>query len=214
MKATQLLHPDEGAERILSLISQADEREEAEGRVWYLAAHDSIREICRNGPRRGGDRVTTRRACAVTAALSPGSRWERNLSDLSAMLQWAADGFSPLRRPAFGTYNANVLKAKMVCVDEAGERWLRGPKVTAFAKCLSQPLSRHGAVCVDRHAIRAYQGQWLADDKHGQVRISPKMYETVAQGYRTAAEMKGWRPMEMQAVAWVVIKRLTSTTAL
>lgn len=240
MKAAELLHPDDGAERILSVVASATRLEVDQGKAWY---HNANQVCCDLADRFD---ISVERAACIVAVLSPATAWERNKHDAEMLCTHYFAGRSTA--PNTSGYRKNTEKAWSIISMPWGmdsglaeqftntlqvQRWsetqprrwatvtigakwsiwdfVGGPKVTAFAQLLADP-DGSDAVCIDRHAIRAYQGGYEADSDHGEVNISRSMYNKVAQGYRIAAPMKGWKASTMQAVAWVTMRRLLGET--
>lgn len=209
MRTAELLDIQSGTERLLSVMALATKRETIEGRTWYLKAYNWLSDLAESF-----DVEIERMACCV-AALSPGNAWPRNQVDATQILEWASTQRGAEyweNAPTVGTYKINRNKA-LACLLLPTDPFdaIRGRKVTAFAQCLADPLGigyGHDAVCIDRHAIRAYQGTWRQDNEHGSIAITSAMYDQVADGYRAGALACAILPMEFQATVWLVMKRL------
>lgn len=194
--------PSRRINRNLSAVwSLATPDEVAHGVRWYREANATARELA--------DRcgATLAQAVGVIAAISPGSRWEKNLEDAEALL--AAYAYAePL--PMVGTYGRrNVLKAQAILRGAAPLDVLGGFKVRAFYANILSP-DTPGPVTVDRHARgAAYQ---LRGDAAAEVR-SDAEYRYLADHFARGARRVGLLPHEYQATLWVTWRRLGASTA-
>ena len=171
--------------RVLAMARKAPEGAEQ----WYWAA----RAECAKMAQRHG--VSLSSVVGIVAALSPGCTWARNLDD-SARLLAHGDATS-----GFGTYGANVKKARRILNGEKSLKVLGGQKVTNFYMCIMRPWSRI-PVCVDRHAMTTVLGRRLTA-KERSAMAKPAQYRRLETVYREAAAIAGVRPSEIQAAAWV-----------
>lgn len=180
---------------ILAVIAEATPEEYEEGFGWYEAAHTFAQGL--------SDRyhLPARQAAAIIAALSPQVSWERNLV--------LADTFCRTAE-CTGQTGANKDKARRLYEGEAPETVLRTPtsphsgqKVRAFFDNIADP--RHSeAVTIDRHAVAIALGRTMQDSERGRVLSRRGVYENVAQEYREAAALLNLRPLQAQAIAWIV----------
>jgi len=189
--------PSRRINRNLSAVwSLATPDEVAHGIRWYREANSTARELAE----RYG--VTLPQAVGVIAAISPGSRWEKNLEDAEALL--AAYVYAePL--PAVGTYGRrNVEKARAILRGGDPLEILGGLKVRAFYANILNP-DTPGPVTVDRHARgAAYQ---LRGDAAAEIR-SDAEYRYLADHFARGARKVGLLPHEYQATLWVTWRRL------
>lgn len=172
--------------------------ERTEGRLWYSAARSSVKTISAHTG------YSLRITCAVTAALSPNSRWMQNLADVKNLLDTVTyrDGPSSFDELRVTTYSANKLKAW--CIAETGDvSYLQGPKVTAFYYNL---LGDDGRVTLDSHAFNAYMGKRVVGAKTGK-KIGKKAHAAATQAFERAAAHHGESASAFQAIIWLVWKR-------
>lgn len=177
------------ARHITYVWGQATETEREEGLTWYRSAHRLARALCPEDVSRGA---------AVIAALSPLAQWERNME----LAVKAFDGrhLSCLSR--------NAVKAQRIVAGEDPGDVLKGDKVRAFWKAITDP-DDPDSVVVDRHAVEIAVGKVMTDDERDKY-LEPKGgYAALCERYRLAAELIGGvSPVDVQAVTWVVWRRL------
>jgi hypothetical protein len=175
---------------VLEVYRQATEQEHADGLSWYPRAHQIMIEWAEHY----GYSIAT--AACVTAALSPQLQWERNLILADDVLAGRAASIGGVLRSNWG-------KAERVRDERIGsllEVFPGGPKVNSFAANLAGDYS---IVTVDAHAAQAA----LADVLF--VKGLPwAPYACIAAAYRAAAKHAGIEPAHLQAVTWLVWKRL------
>jgi len=181
------------ARNIASVLAQATDCERSEGLRWYQDAHDkSIADV-------SNDPVV---AAGVVAALSPGLRWERNIP---AAARVAARPEKPDLMGLGVRWWDGVRKAVRILAGESPETVLRGNKVRAFYRCILNPCDDF-AVCVDGHAYSIWHGKRTTLDETPN--LTDERYETIAAAYRKVAKEVGLLPMQVQAITWVVWRRL------
>lgn len=177
---------------LMQVWRQATPAERKRWRGWYVRAH----RWCKRVSRRTHTPLYV--VVGVLAALSPGTRWERNKRETLAILYGKDSNFT--------TYPRNVEKA-LAIKGAASElevlRLLRphktsGMKVHAFYSNIMHPLTV-GPVTIDRHAISIVLGRPLTKSD-GQ--LTPLQYERIAEVYRLAAEWLGMKPQQVQAITW------------
>ena len=178
---------------IMAVYEQATEQEHRAGKCWYQSAHNACRMLSTvHG-------ISLQQACGITAALSPGLRWERNLEAAECVIaELPLDGIG-IR------WYANVRKAWRILNGETSEVVLGGNKVRAFYDNLVQP-KRSLSVCIDGHAWAIANGKRvsLLQVPH----IGRRAYNRLSGSYSTVAKRVGLRPCELQAVVWIVWRRL------
>lgn len=186
---------------IAKVLSLATEDERVQGRHWYEDAFSiAVTYAARYG-------VTQVQAVGVIAAISPGSEWSLNIRNAATLLDSHAKGEV---LPLVGSYGwRNVRKCEKILAT----KWhhsevrdiLKGPKVSAF---FSNILGiDDDSVTIDRHAKAAAMGRRLKDDE---TTVTAKQYREIAAAYRNVAKHEGLEPKQLQAIVWVVWKRLLS----
>lgn len=187
---------------IIGVYSLATQDEIEEGKAWYANARRECQELADNL----GYPLAV--VAGVVAALSPNNRWQRNLRDAEALLRGYRDGVD-VREVKVSTYHAMRQKAWDICDeyvryvrDVSIAQILNGPKITAFYKCI---LGHEDAVCIDGHAYNIAQG-----NRKGLkgLNVSAKDMRETASQYVSAAEEVGLKPYELQAITWVVWRRI------
>ena len=139
------------------------------------------------------------------AALSPNNRVDQNWLDaqnvcIAATLYDAEHAFDQIR---VSTFYANKVKAFRIALGETNV--LSGPKVSAFAENLAGDTRK---VTIDRHAFNVACGAEYIVDKRGP-KITEKRRRRAASAYRVVAKRAGLEPSELQAITWLVWKRVT-----
>jgi thermostable 8-oxoguanine DNA glycosylase len=136
--------------------------------------------------------------CGVTAALSPSNKWERNVKDVFNLLTLE-------KLPKVATYGRNLLVALKILKWGRVDGILSGNKVVSFYDNLLREDSTE--VTVDRHVWNAYMGERQIISESGP-RLTERRYVDCSNAYREAAGMFGIKPYQMQAITWLVWRRL------
>ena len=183
---------------LLTIFEQATPQEVFEGMAWYDEAHELARSISDQFG------VSLDVVAGVIAALSPRSKWERNITDGKNILTAYVTGEDPAAVPVT-TFNRN--KARAIEILEAGTRHgaLSGPKVCAFADNIEDPDG--DIVTVDSHAYNAWAGERVIVNGTGPT-ITPKRFRECAADYRKLAIVYGISPPQAQAIVWLAWKRI------
>lgn len=174
---------------ILDVYNQASPLDIASGLRWY----GSAKLECKNLARRNG--IGIDKAIGIVAALSPRVNWGRNVIAAQNLIRGI---------PGEG-FGANKVKAHKILEGSDPSDILRGDKVTSFYSNISRP-STSTSVTIDRWAIRVTMGA-----EHWSSKVNTptaKQYLQLGNEYREAAALVGLKPLELQAITWVTIKRL------
>ena len=143
---------------LLTVLEQATPQEAIEGMGWYEQAHELA---CALASRYG---LSLHVVAGVIAALSPRSRWERNVVDAVSLIAVYTVGEDPMAVPVT-TFNRN--KECAIRILGAGTRHgvLSGPKVCAFADNIENPSG--DPITVDSHAYNAWIGHRAISSGNG-----------------------------------------------
>lgn len=185
-----------GINNILSVYNLATEEDIAAGKAWYREA----RLFCRNAARQYG--VTLDVTIAVLSALSPRNKWTNNLKDVHTVLAACKAGLGP-ECVKVGTFTRNKEKAFAIVRDNKPSLARTSNKTAAFFDNIRNPNSHE--VTVDIWAFGIFFG-FRAEPSS----MTDKQYETIASAYRIAAKRLGLKPYELQAITWVVFRKLTA----
>lgn len=178
------------SEYVMQWWDKANDEQRRAGLHWYWKAHYLAQKMALSS----GHSLDT--AVGIIAALSPGTKWERNLLEAEALLHG--------RPITHTTYTPNVVKAKAIKLGNHPSKVLGGPKVTAFYKLIMDP-SDSNTVCIDRHAVRTCtKYKWKSDVEASQ--WLRKGYDSCANAYRNVAKKLGLLPWQVQAVTWEVFR--------
>ena len=163
-----------------------------EGLAWYRVAREAILDLA------AAHGVSPAVAVLIVAALSPQCKWEDNLAVAEQIF-----ARKPKVRSFGGCLKANILKAQDILRESAttlDAHFREAPKVRAFAANLGGNLD---AVTVDTHAGQA---AWADPLHNGKWTLA--QYRVIASVYQKLALEVGLQPAALQAVVWVVWKRL------
>lgn len=185
-----------GLNNILKVYNLATEEDIEAGKAWYREA----RLFCRSAARMYG--VSLDVAIAVLSALSPRNKWSNNLKDVHTVLAACKAGLGP-ECVKVGTFGRNKEKAFQIVRENKPSLARTSNKTAAFFDNIRNPESHD--VTVDIHAYSIFFG-FRAEPPS----ITDKQYDTMVSAYRLAAKRVGIKPYEMQAITWVVWRRLTA----
>lgn len=186
---------DSPTENILRILDLATWEERDAGLRWYNDAQSLANTLVHTPDHRPG--VTVEQAAAVIAALSPLTPWERN-KELAIR--------AVVDHRATGTLGNSVKAANRILAGEDIRTVLKSDKVWNFYLSI---MGSADAVCVDRHAIEIYMGKRYADGDRP--KVTPKVYAAAADAYREASAETSYYPTEVQAITWLVWRRIHLT---
>lgn len=188
---------DAALERIRAVYGQATDQEVRAGLLWYECARMEAETLAQ------AHGVTVRTAVGIVAALSPGCPWDRNIP-LAATMLATGDCAHP--------YGDAIRKARRILNGEDPTHVLKGRKVRSFYHNILYPATSQ-AVTIDRHALAIVtateQGKRGASVIDYKWLKRPGAYQMVAACYRTVARELDMLPSELQAITWLVWRRLT-----
>lgn len=173
-----------------TVLAQATDTEQSDGLAWYLDAYALAYEISGGQPCIGA---------GIIAALSPATPWHENV----AGARYVAATGEPWHIQS-ALFNARAIDCRKG--DQGPLTILRGPKVRAFYRNVSDPL-RVGPVVIDRHAFSILIGRPLAEsalkalDRRG-------IRQWAAAIYRAVARDEMLLPQELQAIVWLAWRRI------
>lgn len=179
---------------ILDVLAKATDCEREAGSKWYEQANADARSLP----------VPLDVAAGIIAALSPGLRWEVNVEAARRVIAGESLAGLGVR------WSRNVNKAKAILAGRSPNDVLKGNKVRAFFACILCPTQCQ-SVCVDGHAFAIWKGKRIALDKTPPIRN--RMYQKISNDYAKAAATAGLIPHQLQAIVWVVWRRLHVKTA-
>jgi hypothetical protein len=179
---------------IRDTYSRATADELQRGSSWYLEANQYAERLGEKYSL-GIDVVS-----AVIAALSPNNSWEVNKRDADRLIgQWRGKK----RVKGIASFRTNIKKA-LAILRTGDTSYLHGIKVTAFADNIARP-KLSDKVTVDRHIWGVLTGKrYRPLEVPG---VTPARVKVATEAYQKAARELGVRPLELQAVTWLVRKR-------
>jgi hypothetical protein len=180
---------------ILKVYSLATPEELIAGASWYQDANTLAHFLVHTPDHRPG--VSVYQAAGVIAALSPLIPWERNKE---LVIRAIVD------HKASGTLGNSVTAANRILAGEDALDVLKSDKVRNFYLSI---LGDSTAVCIDRHAWEVFEGKRYADKDRPSV--TKKRYKEAADAYREAATSTGESATALQAITWLVWRRIHLT---
>lgn len=185
------------AQNILSIYFQATPQEISTGKNWYVDAYMYLIHLHKMTKYK----YSLAQLAYATSALSPRCSWTNNKRFIKELL-------------------LNIEPKCMKTSVEKAKRILSLPKETAsveFKAILGNGLktqnfainlmSNTEFVTVDTHAANCALG--FIDNKQAKkIMSSPALYNQIADAYVEAGDLLGFSPCEIQAICWVVWRRL------
>ena len=184
---------DEHVAALAHWYGRADENVKAEGRAWYDASREIVRELA------APHHLPHDMVAASLAALSPMTRWTANVAGTIRLLHAYEHHLSRAPRNCTLFYK-NAAKAWAIL--HGGNPWDlfdRSPKVFAFWRNL---CGDEQAVTVDTWMLRA-----VGEDVAASGGAKPAMVNRVSAAVRECAWKYGETPASFQAIVWVQIRR-------
>ena len=182
---------------ILSFYSLASLQELKDGREWYTEANEFAKQLANRF------NITIQQVAGVIAATSPQTAWDVNKTFAVSFL---------LRPAKFSKKSACQLekcKAILKTTDEGEIYNLQGEgahKTKRFYLNILHPELNF--VTVDRHAWAICVQDPANVFAPERCKVTKLQYEFLEQCYIEAANQVGLRPSELQAVTWLVYRRL------
>jgi hypothetical protein len=175
-------------------LSNEDER--VAGKVWYQEAHNEAMAMHAEYPQ-----YSLAQIVACISALSPVTRWEKNIEDTWQLLSLG-------KKAIVTTYGGQKEKALSILADDkdiVGKLGTAAFKTRSFYFNILNP-DVNGPVTLDRHAICVSLGLWDA----GSHTLSERKYRLIEVAYQSVAGKVGIKSHELQAILWLTYKRLVS----
>lgn len=181
--------------RIEKYLSAATPSEFKKGLAWYSDA----RALCVELSHRY--HVTLQQVAQVISVLSPQKKWETNKLEVRALFAEHFDGVT-----ATVNYFATKKQLKECRDIIKGTFAIPSKRIKTFS--FADNIASKGSVevTIDRHALRvAY------DDKSAKIdKVSPVQYREAREAYNIVADRHGLKGYEVQAITWVVYKRIVN----
>ena len=198
MNRTIAKHNDREIIRNLqSWIDIATRKQMREGKAWYKEAQQFTRYLSKT------HKVDRYIVAAVTSALSPNNKWERNKFDANSLIYAFMTGRS-IDSFKVCTYNANKRKAWAIMTDGA-EIAAKSPKTHAFAMNIGRLSEKH--VTIDKWHIRACLCKPSEDIVDTAESVTSAQYRRIEAITARLAEENKLKAYQLQAVIWVAIKQ-------
>lgn len=181
--------------RINKYLDGATKHEFKDGLNWYNNARSLCIELSIKYD------VSLFQVAQVISVLSPQKKWGTNKIETIALFN---EVFNSVK-PSFG-YFATKQQLKECKAIIRGEFTIprKRIKTYSFADNIANKDSKE--VTIDRHALRvAYADESAKIDK-----VSPVQYREAREAYRIVADKQGLNAYEVQAITWVVYKRIVN----
>jgi hypothetical protein len=181
--------------RIVKYMDVATVLETKQGMSWYHDARMLCVELSSVYP------VTLSQVSQCISVLSPQKKWETNKLEVVALFNQVFNGV----KPTFGFFatHKQVQECKDIIKGKFAIPYKR-TKTYSFADNIASQDSDE--VTIDRHALRvAYDSQDASIDK-----VSPVQYREARAAYKIVADSIGLKAFEVQAITWVVYKRVVN----
>jgi hypothetical protein len=186
---------------ILKVFRLATDGEVHHGTTWYgVAQYEATNIAYAHG-------LPIRIVVGVIAALSPNNKWERNVSNAAEMIAvFLRGGTVEMCKPS--TYLTMRDKAwsileQMPADDAAVIKVLNGQKIISFFR----NIMGHDTCTVDGHAFNIANGKRIGLTEP-EVNITKGQYKELQDAYKRAGKLVGLKAFEIQAITWVVWKRI------
>jgi hypothetical protein len=184
-------------QNLIDRYNSANKKTRLDGRVWYYEAQSFCQDISKRY------KVDSYIVAAVTAILSPRSRWERNKQDAEAMIKAFV---SNKGIDSFTVCNTHTNKAKAWGVLEGGVQIsAKSPKTHSFAMNVGLLSPDH--ITIDSWHIRAcltQPGEGVVDTVDT---ITEKQYRRVEAITAKLAGKRRMKGYQFQAIVWLAIKQ-------
>lgn len=181
--------------RIKKYMDLATSAEIEQGIEWYHQARVLCVELSKQY------NVSLSQVAQVISVLSPQKKWETNKAEVIALFNEVYNDI----KPSFNYFatKQQLKECKAIILGEFAIPYKR-TKTYSFADNIADKHSIE--VTVDRHALRvAY------DDKSAKIdKVSPKQYREARGAYRIVADSYGMEAYKIQAITWVVYKRIVN----
>lgn len=182
---------------IRNVLGQASPVEITEGRAAYELYNKTLQEIAQTFE------LSLSRVAGAFSALSPNSDYQGNLRSLLTLCMGFKGGMQEADCTV-STYNTNRAKAWRLLQGEDFNTVYKGLKVRSFYRNLIEP-DHPRAITIDGHMVNVFRGEVHVMSNSG---ITPRQYEHIAGNYRLIARQQGLLPCQLQAILWLVWKRL------
>ena len=192
-------------DNIIKIYKLATPEEKRDGIVWYANAYSDCNRIAIDLS------VPVHIVTGVVAALSPNNKWDRNVTNARELIQAFVNG-DGMDSVKVSTYHTMKKKAWSILEDMPDHEGvivlLNGQKIVSFYR----NIMGDDTCTVDGHAKNIYYGErhGLTADKSN---VGKKEYKTISDAYvkagkRVRVNGRSLKAFEIQAITWVVWRRI------
>ncbi len=186
---------NDATKRIETHVGRATPQELHEGMLWYSDAMSFAQTLS------NAFDITKVMAAGIISALSPNNKWERNKVDAWNLCEAYAKGLS-LDDFKVCTYNSNKVRAWSI---RSGETKITKESRKTYAFALNVGDRDESVVTLDKWMARAFLTTSLKPKKTLES-FTPKQYDRLESHFVSVAKRLGYKPYELQAIVWVVMR--------
>jgi len=191
-------------DNILSIYNLATPEEIEHGVTWYAKAYCESMKISEDL------NIPIHIVVGVVAALSPNNKWDRNIENARTLCEAyiKGDSIDSFKVSTYGKMKEKAWSILDAMPDyEETKRILNGQKIV----CFFENIMGENTCTVDGHAYNIYHAKRVG--LTGSISIGKKEYQTIQKAYQTAGMVtsinnKPLKAYEMQAITWVVWRRI------
>ena len=189
---------------IIAIYNLATPEEIEHGVTWYATAYCESLKIAEELD------IPVHIVVGVVAALSPNNKWDRNIINARDLCAAYVNGDS-IESFKVSTYGKMKQKAWSIMESmpdyETTKSILNGQKIV----CFFENIMGENTCTVDGHAYNIYHAE--RQGLTGSISIGKKEYALIQEAYQTAGMLtsingKHLKAYEMQAITWVVWRRI------
>jgi hypothetical protein len=181
--------------RINKYMSVATSEEYKKGLNWYKDA----RELCLILSAKYGN--TLIQVAQVISVLSPQKKWATNKKEVVSLYSEVFDRLKP--NFSYFATKKQIEECKQIM---KGEFSIPPKRIKTYSFADNIANSASSEVTIDRHALRvAYDDKTSSIDK-----VTLKQYREARESYRFIANQYGLEAYEVQAITWLVYKRIVN----
>src|SRR5210317_1417314 len=190
---------------IIAVYKMATPDEIKQGIAWYLNATSDCKNIADRL------RLPLHIVIGVVSALSPNNKWKRNIVNADELCTAFING-QDMDSIKVSTYHKMKQKAwsilRLMPTYDDAVTILNGKKIVSFFKNINGDESE---ITIDGHARNIYY-----NDRQGlttpNTNIKKNEYKDIQKAYARASKKLGIKAYELQAITWVVWRRIHGIT--
>lgn len=203
-------HPRDMKARIYRAVLCATDQEIHDGMSFYPGAYGLCKMFAAMFLRRM-PWLTISHVAGIYAALSPMNGWEENVANMLDVLRWQSIGGVSHELPRVNTPNPNLQKALKIAAGAEPLSVLRGAKVSAFYRGISNPEDRT-PIPVDRHLLALACGVAPNKNELSSMASDRELWKKVESAYVSVGARESYSGVALgnriASIAWFVQRRV------